>query len=98
LKNTIFWVLAPCSSEKARLFGRRHRLHLQGRRAGQARNQQKAGDKFLRNVKLSLNYRVLQVRRAQSSVTTAKTSNPTGKLYGGAPSTPKKKCSIRVLR
>jgi hypothetical protein len=38
LKNTIFWVVTPCSSERVRRFGRTHRLHAQDR---SVRNQQK---------------------------------------------------------
>jgi hypothetical protein len=41
LKNTVLWVIMPCSSEKARRFGGTYSLHLQGRRVSQARRQLK---------------------------------------------------------
>jgi hypothetical protein len=41
VKTTVFWVLAPCSSEIVRRFGGTYCLKLQGRIVSQARNQQK---------------------------------------------------------
>jgi hypothetical protein len=29
-KNTVFWVVTPCSSERVRRFGRKYRLYIQG--------------------------------------------------------------------
>jgi hypothetical protein len=44
LKSFISWDIKPCSSLKlSRRFGGTCRLHLQGRRISQARNQHKAG-------------------------------------------------------
>jgi hypothetical protein len=40
MKNTVFWVLLPCSMEKDQPFGGR-KLHFQGRTVSQARNQQR---------------------------------------------------------
>jgi hypothetical protein len=39
-KNTVFWVVTPCSSEIAPRFGGTYLFHLQGRKVSQARNQQ----------------------------------------------------------
>lgn len=40
MKNSYLWDVTPCSPMKAtRRFGRTYRLHSQGRRTGQARNQ-----------------------------------------------------------
>jgi hypothetical protein len=79
VKSTIFWVVTPYSSERARHFVGTYRLHLQGRIVSQARNQRKqepswaclgeyGGVMFLRNVGLSPNYTTLQLRRPYSSV------------------------------
>jgi hypothetical protein len=43
MKNILFWDITPCSPLKVNpLFGGTYRLHLQGRRISQARNQQVA--------------------------------------------------------
>jgi hypothetical protein len=42
VKVTIFWGVIPCSLVNVRRFGGTYRLHLQGRRASQARKQQTA--------------------------------------------------------
>jgi hypothetical protein len=36
--TVIFWIIMPCSPERARRFGRTYRLHHQGQRVSQARN------------------------------------------------------------
>jgi hypothetical protein len=41
MKDGVFWIATPCSSERARRFGGTWRLHLQGWKVSQARNQQK---------------------------------------------------------
>jgi hypothetical protein len=41
MKSTVFWSVTLCGSETARRFGGIYRLHIQGRRASQAKNQQK---------------------------------------------------------
>jgi hypothetical protein len=55
--NSVFWDITPCSSLLVkRRFGGIYRLHLQGRRISQVRNQHEAsskkdgGEVFLRNV------------------------------------------------
>jgi hypothetical protein len=46
LKSSVFWGITPCSSVNVNLrFGRIYRLHLQGRRASEARIQLKTGSK-----------------------------------------------------
>jgi hypothetical protein len=56
MKNSVFWDIMPCSHLKVnRSLRGTYRLHLQGRRINQARNQpesrwQDGGDMFLRNV------------------------------------------------
>jgi hypothetical protein len=46
LKNSVLWDIAPCNLLKVeRLFGGICRLHLQGRRVSQIRNQHEAGSK-----------------------------------------------------
>jgi hypothetical protein len=40
LKNTVFWVVTPCSSVKVRGFGGTYRFHLGVRRRSQTRNLQ----------------------------------------------------------
>jgi hypothetical protein len=53
MKSTIFWHITPCSPLKAnRRFGGTCRLHIQGRRIGQARNQRETGSKQSLEVKL----------------------------------------------
>jgi hypothetical protein len=37
----VFWVVTPCSSEKAKCFRGTHRLHRQGRIARKTRNKEK---------------------------------------------------------
>jgi hypothetical protein len=68
MKNSIFWVIEPCSPLKAnRRFGERYCLHLQGRRARvkyQQRESRYRGGIFLRNVGwLSMHYTALYMRR-----------------------------------
>jgi hypothetical protein len=47
VKSCIFWDVTPCSPLKLnRRFGGTCRLHLQGRRISQARNQREAGGKL----------------------------------------------------
>jgi hypothetical protein len=44
MKISIFWDITPCSPLKVnRRFGGTYRLHLQGPRISQARNQREAG-------------------------------------------------------
>jgi hypothetical protein len=46
MKSSVFWDIMPCSSLKVgRRFGETYRLHLQGRRISQTRNQGEAGSK-----------------------------------------------------
>jgi hypothetical protein len=48
-RNVIFWIVTLGSSEEVHWrFGGTYRLHLQGRRVSQTRNQQEAGDKQTR--------------------------------------------------
>jgi hypothetical protein len=43
MKSTIFWNITPCSPLRVnRRFGGTHRLHLQGRKISQARNQRES--------------------------------------------------------
>jgi hypothetical protein len=39
-KSTVFWVVTPCSPERARLLGRTYRFYLQGRRVREESKQQ----------------------------------------------------------
>jgi hypothetical protein len=39
--RTIFWAVTPCNWERIRRFRRAYRLHLQGRRVSQVKNQKK---------------------------------------------------------
>jgi hypothetical protein len=49
MKISIFWDITPCSPLKVnRRFGETYRLHLQGRRVSQKRNQSEAGSKQIR--------------------------------------------------
>jgi hypothetical protein len=44
MNSSLFWDMTPCSPVKVnRRFGRTYRLHLEGRRVSQARNQHVAG-------------------------------------------------------
>jgi hypothetical protein len=48
MKSSVFWDITPFSPLKVnRRFGGTRRLHVQGRRISQARNQRKAGGKAL---------------------------------------------------
>jgi hypothetical protein len=42
INSKVFWVLMSCSSDKFQHFRGTYRLHHQGQRASQARNQQEA--------------------------------------------------------
>jgi hypothetical protein len=39
-RNKVAWVVIPCGSKRARIFGGTYCLHLQGLRVGQAGNQE----------------------------------------------------------
>jgi hypothetical protein len=78
MKSTIFWDITPCNPlEVNPRFGETYRLHLQGRRVRQARNQSEirwptepedGRGIFLRNAgRLSTNYKALCPRKQNSS-------------------------------
>jgi hypothetical protein len=75
MKNTVFWIVAPCNFVRARLVGGTYCFHLYGQRVSKSRKLQEAGgkqpacrlplsvdDMFLRNVLLFSNYTALQHR------------------------------------
>jgi hypothetical protein len=45
MKTSIFWDIMWCSTVKSTDVSEKHRLHPQGRRVSQARNQREAGSK-----------------------------------------------------
>jgi hypothetical protein len=47
MKSSIFWDITPCTSGRARCFGGIYRLHLQGWKISQARNQQTQAARFV---------------------------------------------------
>jgi hypothetical protein len=55
VKSLIIWVVKPCISENFRRFGGTHRLHIQGRRFSQARNQYKEAANWARFILASWN-------------------------------------------
>jgi hypothetical protein len=94
LWRTVFWVIMPCSLDKACCFGETYCFQLYDWRVRQTRSQQKhrlnqvrfsrapavcllgscfnpedGGNMFLQNIRLPLNYLVLQPRRPYSSIT-----------------------------
>lgn len=73
MKDTTFWIVMPCISDTLRRFGEIRRLDIQGRERNQSLPTTSAGslllfpfcsedrgDRLLRNIVLSLNYRELQ--------------------------------------
>jgi hypothetical protein len=44
MTSTVLWIVRPCTSEIARRFGRKYRLHLRSPRVRYARNQQKQAE------------------------------------------------------
>jgi hypothetical protein len=70
MKNSIFWDAALCSPVKVKIpFGKTYRLHLQGRRVSQARNQHEVNSKQISSCCHLAYYSTLKMEAICSSET-----------------------------